>query len=92
MKNLAKNKVKYILLRYQVESKELSAALRLELLKKWISSCVEFEEYEMALALKGKRNELIKDLRHARVGYRHFLDAVVLRLKWKIRKWKRKFL
>ncbi len=58
MSELAKHKTKYILLRYKVDSKDLNANLRLELLKRWIKSCVEFEEYEMASVLKEKRNFL----------------------------------
>lgn len=91
MDELVKNKVNYILLRYKVDSKDLSIHLRLELLKRWTKSCVEAEEYEMAAALKKKRNEIIRDLRIARKGSRHIIDNLVIKLKWSLRKIKRFF-
>lgn len=86
MNELTKNKVKYILLRYKYESKDLKLHLRLELLKRWINSCVDSEEYEMASALQEKRNELIRDIRLSKVGHRHFVDDCYIQLKWNIRK------
>jgi hypothetical protein len=91
MKELAKNKVRYILYRYQIDSKDLSVHLRLELLKRWIGSCVEFEEYEMASALKEKRNDLIRSLRLVKVGHKHPVDRFFIKLKWSFRKFKRRF-
>lgn len=91
MKELAKNKVRYILYRYQLDSKDLSAHLRLELLKRWIGSCVEFEEYEMASALKEKRNSLIRSLRLAKIGNKHPVDRFFIKLKWCFRKFRRRF-
>lgn len=90
MKELAKNKVRYILYRYQIDSKDLNIHLRLELLKRWIWSCVEFEEYEMASALKKKRNELIRSLRLVNIGSKHPIDRFLIKLKWSFRKFKRK--
>ena len=91
MDNLVKNKVKYILLRYKVDSKNLSINLRLELLKRWIKSCADSEEYEMALALKKKRNELVRDLRLAKIGERSFMDEFMIKIKWSFRKLKKTF-
>ncbi len=91
MGDLANNKIKYILLRYKIDSKDLNAELRLELLRRWISSCVEAEEYEMASVLKYKRNDLIRSLRLAKVGNKHYFDECLVKLKWFIRKAKRRF-
>jgi hypothetical protein len=91
MNELATNKIKYILLRYKIDSKDLSINLRLELLKRWIKSCVESEEYEMASVLKDKRNELIRSLRIAKVGDKHIIDKIIIKFKWALRKIKRKF-
>jgi type III secretory pathway lipoprotein EscJ len=90
MDELAKNKIRYILLRYKVDSKDLNVTLRLELLKRWIKSCVESEEYEMASILKEKRNELLRAIRRARTGERHLFDDWIIKLKWVFRKFKRK--
>ncbi len=91
MNEMAKNKIKYIRLRYQIDSKDLSVNLRLELLKRWINSCVESEEYEMASALKDKRNELIRSFRIAKTGDKHIIDKLYIRLTWLLRKIKRRF-
>jgi hypothetical protein len=88
---LVRNKVNYILLRYKVESKDLSLNLRLELLRKWILSCVEFDEFEMASALKKERIKLIRDIRFAKIGHKHSFDNLYVKLKWYFRKFKRKF-
>lgn len=90
MDELAKNKIKYILLRYKVDSKNLSNSLRLELLKRWIISCVNSEEYEMASALKEKRNELIRELRIKKIGDKNIYDKLYIKLKWWLRKFKKK--
>lgn len=92
MNKSTKNKINYILLRYKIDSKDLSLTLRLELLKRWIESCVEAEEYEMASALKKKRNEIIKSIRLARKGNKHFVDNWFIKLKWNLRKIKNFFL
>lgn len=92
MKELAKNKVRYILYRYQIDSKDLNVTLRLELLKKWIVSCVQFEEYEMASALKEKRFDLIRALRLTKVPEKHPVDKFFIKLKWLFRKLKRRSL
>lgn len=91
MNELAKNKTKYILLRYKIDSKDLNSSLRLELLKRWIKSCVECEEYEMASALKEKRNDLIRSLRIAKTGHKYILNNCYIKIKWLLRKFKRKF-
>lgn len=91
MEELAKNKVRYILYRYKIDSKDLSLHFRLELLKRWIDSCVEFEEYEMASALKSKRNDLIRSFRLAKIGHKHPVDKFFVKLKWLFRKIKRSF-
>jgi len=91
MSSITKNKVNYIILRYKVESKDLSLNLRLELLKKWTLSCVEFEEFEMALALKNERHKLIRDIRFAKIGHKHPFDNFFIKIRWSFRKFKRKF-
>lgn len=88
---LVKNKVNYILLRYKVESKDLSLNLRLELLKRWILSCAEFDEFEMASVLKEERIKLIRDIRFAKIGNKHPFDNFSIKLKWIFRKFKKKF-
>jgi hypothetical protein len=90
MDDLVKKKVKYIMLRYKVDSKNLNTNLKLELLKRWIKSCADSEEYEMALVLKKKRNELVRELRLEKKGDRHFSDSYFIKLKWLFRKFKRK--
>jgi hypothetical protein len=90
MDELAKNKIRYILLRYKIDSKDLNVSLRLELLKRWIKSCVEAEEYEMASVLKEKKNELLRDIRRAKIGERHIFDGWIIKLRWAFRKFKRK--
>jgi hypothetical protein len=86
MKDLAKDKIKYILLRYQVDSKDLKPSFRLELLKRWIDSCAEFEEYEMASALKRVRNDLVRSMRLAKVGHKHPVDRLFIKIKWVMRR------
>ncbi len=92
MDEVVRHKIKYILLRYKVDSKDLDVTLRLELLKRWIKSCVDAEEYEMASVLRDKRNELIRSLRLVKKGNRHVLDNLILVIKWKFRKIKIFFL
>ncbi len=91
MDESTKNKINYILLRYKIDSKDLSLHLRLELLKRWIQSCAESEEYEMASALKKKRNEIMRSIRLAKKGNKHFVDNWITKLRWKFRKIKRLF-
>lgn len=92
MNKLAQNKIKYILLRYKIESKSLSANLRLELLRRWIKNCLDSEEYEMLTALRQKRNELIRIIRIVKIGEKHPVEKILLKFKWLLRKIKRKFL
>lgn len=83
---LVNKKIEYILLRYKVDSKKLNIHLKIELLKRWIKSCADCEEYEMALVLKTERNRLIRNLRLSRIGERSFFEKFKIRFAW----WKRK--
>lgn len=83
-----KNNVKYMLFRYNIDSKKLSANLRLELIKRFIKNCVENEEYELANALKEKKNELIREIRLVKIGRKNFLEILFLKIRWSIRKLK----
>jgi hypothetical protein len=86
---LVSKKIEYILLRYKLDSKKLSITLKIELLKKWIQSCAECEEYEMALVLKRERNKLMRMIRLLRVGERTWLERMKIVWAWHLRKFKR---
>lgn len=88
---LVSKKIEYILLRYKLDSKKLSITLKIELLKKWIQSCAECEEYEMALVLKRERNKLMRMTRLLRVGERTFWEKFKIVLAWYSRKIKNLF-
>lgn len=88
---LVKKKIDYILLRFKVDSKKLNNNLKVELLKRWIQSCVDCEEYEMAMVLKQKRIELIRRIRKLKIGSRTRLRKFKLIAEWYKRKIKRFF-
>jgi hypothetical protein len=75
------NKVKAILAWYYEERKTLSDEQKLELLGKWIESCTQFEEYEMANALHKERLKLRRMARS-----RTFLKELKLKLRIIFRK------
>ena len=56
-------KVKFILSWYKHERKHLNTPQRLELLRSWITSCIQFEEFEMVVVLRTQRNILIREYR-----------------------------
>jgi hypothetical protein len=88
---LVSKKIEYILLRYKLDSKKLSITLKIELLRRWIQSCAECEEYEMALVLKRERNKLVRMTRLVRIGERTFWERFRILWSWHIRKFKRIF-
>jgi hypothetical protein len=88
---LVRKKIEYILLRYKLDSKKLTPALKIELLKRWIQSCVDSEEYEMAIVLKTERNKIIRLLRIKKIGKRTFLQKIKIIFAWKKRRFTRLF-
>lgn len=84
-------KIKFILTWYSIEKRKLNTRQRLDLLKKWIVSCVDYEEYEMAIALKRERNKVMKTRRIEINGKRKLKDKIKLILKIISRKIKRYF-
>ena len=70
-------KIEYILLRFENDSKNLNHHLKLELIRRWISSCVIFEEYEMAAALKEKKLKIIQENKKIK----SWMDKLKIRVK-----------
>lgn len=87
----ADKKVKFILAWYNAEKKKLNDKKKLELLNKWIASCTQFEEYEMSNALLNEKRILIRKMRFMKKGPRTGYDVFMIKIKYLIRKIKRKF-
>ncbi len=81
-------KVKFIKAWYTLEAPKLSLEKRITLLKKWIASCTNFEEYEMAQFLAKEKVKLIKQLRINKIGKRSLLNRLILIIKIIKRKFK----
>lgn len=71
-------KIKFILSWYRHERKYLDTIQRLELLRNWINSCIQFEEYEMVVALRIQRNKLIRQYRVEKGLMRTYWQEVIL--------------
>lgn len=80
-------KIKFILAWYNSEKCKYTTEQKLVLLNKWISSCSQYEEYEMAKALLVEKIIVIKEIRLSRIGKRTFFRKAVLLIKITKRKY-----
>lgn len=87
--NNSRKKIKFILAWYS-EQKHRSTTQKLILLNRWIKSCSQFEEYEMAKALLNEKRILIRQIRLSKIGERSFLQKLKLYFKILVRKIKSK--
>ena len=85
----AKKKAIAIMAWYKHEAPGLSVNQRLALLKSWIDTCISHEEYEMAIALRKTRCNLIKKLRKAKGADKGIVDCLLLIFKIYSRGFKR---
>lgn len=81
-------KVKFILAWYNLEKNKLSPEKKILLLNRWIISCRDFEEYEMAESLKQEKIKVIREIRVKKKGKRTFFNRIALIAKIIIRKWR----
>lgn len=84
-----KEKIKFIKSWYNLEKNKLSTVHRLELLKRWVESCVSFEEYEMAAVLRMERGLVMKIYRKEINGSRKIMEGLKIRFRYISRKLKR---
>lgn len=84
-----KEKIKFIQAWFALEKSKLSTVERLELLKRWVESCVAFEEYEMAAALRMERGIVMRIHRIESSGARSVAKGLKIRMAYAIRKVKR---
>ena len=84
--SMEKEKIKFIKSWYNLEKNKMSTTLRLELLKRWIESCVSFEEYEMAAVLRTERGLVMKIYRQEIHGKRNVIRSIQIWLKYKTRR------
>lgn len=91
MLSAASKKVRYILLsfKYISKDKQLNDEQKITLINSWISSCSKFEEYEMSQALLKVKQAIIRNRRLKNVGYRSFIQIIILYCKIIFRKLKR---
>ena len=87
-----RKKIEYILLRFKEDTKGLNFDAKSELLRLWIGSCLEFEEYEMAIALRNKRGQIIREYRLHKHGEKSWLKKCFVKAKWIWRKFRIRFL
>jgi len=90
MQSSAKKKIKAIITWYRMSGRHLDVDKKLQLLKLWKEICVEYEEYEIASALRTERARLIRALRFNNKGPRTYIQEFKLRLRVIWRKVKRK--
>lgn len=83
-------KIKFILAWYNSEKYKYTTEQKLILLNKWITSCSQYEEYEMAKALLVEKIIVIKEIRLRKIGKRTFFKKVKLLIRFTIRKHKRR--
>lgn len=84
-----KGKINFITSWFNLEKKRFTITQRLELLKRWIETCVSFEEYEMAAVLRKERNKVMRQYRDSTNGKRGILKNLKIRLKYILRKIKK---
>ena len=77
-KGTKNGKVKFILSWYYHERLHLNTEQKLELLRNWVNSCIQFEEYEMVVALRKERNKLIQEHRIEKGFKRSFFKKCIL--------------
>jgi len=81
-----KGKINFITTWFNLERKKFTLIQRLELLKRWIETCVSFEEYEMAAVLKKERNNVMKQYRREVNGKRRLLKILNIKIRYGCRK------
>jgi protein-arginine kinase activator protein McsA len=81
-----KEKIEFIQAWYDLEKDKLSTTHRLELLKRWIESCVSFEEYEMAAVLRMERGLVMKIRRMETHGKRGIIKSIKIWIRYRLRK------
>lgn len=84
-KNNVRNKAKFIIAWYFAERKKLKDPQKILLLNKWIKSCTQFEEYEMANALLNQKKILVRQIRIAKIGERTLSKSLYILAKVMIR-------
>jgi hypothetical protein len=82
------SKVKFIINYYNAEKNKFNTVEKLDLLNRWIESCVEFEEFEMAHTLKLQRGYVMRAYRKENGRKRNILETFELLIKILIRKFK----
>ena len=91
MSHEEKKKIKFIRKWFKLEKERFTTIQILELLSRWIESCVSFEEYEMASALREERGYIMREYRNELHGKRGFTKSIILRFRYLLRKLRRKF-
>ena len=87
-----RKKIRAILAWYRYVAARLTLTKKLELLKMWTETCIHYEEYEMAMALRKARSNLLRSIRLAEKGQRTILGDIRIYFKIAIRKLKRTIL
>lgn len=78
----ALKKIKFIMFWYQSQSGRFDVPQKLELLRKWIETCVKYEEYEMAASLMKERCIIMRQYRIKTGGIARKLKRILTRVKY----------
>lgn len=80
------SKTNFITTWFNLEKKRFTLVQRLELLKRWMETCISFEEYEMAAVLRKERNKVMKQYRKEVNGKRGIIKSVNIIIQYSFRK------